>query len=624
MRRKNMWLSINKGPKLIISLMFLNTPLLAGPVDAPAPFGDMGSAMYSINDICERLKSGAEPELTPFSGPTTGPGGGGARCTLNDVMAVAPKKATVSGAQTSEVLSGKSYWGLRTEQWGKQTGTMVNQGAQTYLPSVTDQPIAAGYHNGLGVVTGDADLLAENLKAGVDIFGVLGSYSPQVPTGEVRAEEVLEGKTFSNAQGANLTGTMPNQGAQTYLPSTQNQVIAAGYHNGQGVVSGDENLKASNIVKGVELFGITGQYESIPSASGTVVASEVLVGKTFSNNQETDLMGTMPNQGAQTYTPTTTTQPILAGYHNGQGVVSGDANLVSSNIKNSVTIFGVSGDENVVDTSSGNAVSGEIMSGKVAWVDGNEVTGSLAAQNLSDTSTTVATGVYAATTLEAIDSDLVSSNIKNGVTIFGVSGDSNVVDTSSGDALDSEILSGKKAWVAGVEVTGTGQLSTVVSPVPKTGQTISYAAGDDGNNRAGVSTTPRLDDKGDGTVVDNLTGLIWLKNANCFDQQLWADAITSANELAHGDCNLSDGSVAGNWRLPNRKELLSLVDLGQYDPPLPSGHPFLNVQSDSYWSATTNEGDTNKAWYIFLISGSVSYDNKTTFAYYVWPIRGGQ
>ena len=58
--------------------------------------------------------------------------------------------------------------------------------------------------------------------------------------------------------------------------------------------------------------------------------------------------------------------------------------------------------------------------------------------------------------------------------------------------------------------------------VPKTGQTTSYATGDDGDLERGVElVTPRFTDNGDGTVADNQTGLIWLKNANCFGQRAW-------------------------------------------------------------------------------------------------------
>jgi hypothetical protein len=542
-----------------LSWMFLSVPLLAGPVEPPAPFGEMGSAMYSINDICERLKSGVEPQLTPFGGPTSGPGAS-SRCTLNDVMAVAPKQDVANGAQASEVLSGKSYWSLQAKSWGKQIGTMVNQGAQIYVPGVTDQLIAAGYHNGLGVIQGDADLIAANLKAGVDIFGVLGSYNPQVASGDVQASEVLEGKTFSNAQGTDLTGTMPNQGAQIYMPNAEDQVIAAGYHDGQGVVKGDKNLKASNILKGMELFGIVGEYEPPipPSPSGTAVPAEVLVGKTFSSSQGMGLVGTMVNQGAINYIPSATDQLIAAGYYNGSGVVKGDANLVSG-------------------------------------------------------------------------------NVKNGVTIFGVSGDANVVDTSSGDALDSEILTGKKAWVGGIEVTGTGQLATVPSLVPKTGQTISYATGDDGDHQRGVTTSPRFTDQGDGTVLDNLTGLIWLKKANCigtdnstFDTDgtggdgkvYWQTALDFVADLNTTPVNC--GVSQTDWRLPNRKELLSLIDLGEFNPALPSGHLFLDVQSFYYWSATTRASATSNAWNVTFSDGHAGNVNKATNAYYVWPVRGGQ
>lgn len=55
------------------------------------------------------------------------------------------------------------------------------------------------------------------------------------------------------------------------------------------------------------------------------------------------------------------------------------------------------------------------------------------------------------------------------------------------------------------------------APVPKTGQTQSYTAGDDGDLQKGVAwPTPRFAGNGNGTVTDKLTGLIWLKNAKVF------------------------------------------------------------------------------------------------------------
>ena len=65
------------------------------------------------------------------------------------------------------------------------------------------------------------------------------------------------------------------------------------------------------------------------------------------------------------------------------------------------------------------------------------------------------------------------------------------------------------------------------APVEKTGQTTSYATGDDGDLEKGVSwPNPRFTDNLDGTITDNLTGLIWLKDANCFGYRNWGEAIT--------------------------------------------------------------------------------------------------
>ncbi|MCP3891500.1 MAG: hypothetical protein GY702_21930 [Desulfobulbaceae bacterium] len=142
--------------------------------------------------------------------------------------------------------------------------------------------------------------------------------------------------------------------------------------------------------------------------------------------------GSLPNIGQQDITPGATNQSINQGYHDGTGIVDGDVNLTGGNIKSGVTIFGVAGDNNVVDTSSGDATATHIVSSKKAWVDGNEVTGSLTTQILSETTTMMNGGYYEGTTLEAVDSDLAAENIKSGVTIFGVTGSSIGTGSSSG------------------------------------------------------------------------------------------------------------------------------------------------------------------------------------------------
>ncbi len=176
--------------------------------------------------------------------------------------------------------------------------------------------------------------------------------------------------------------------------------------------------------------------------------------------------------------------------------------------------------------------------------------------------------------------------------------------------------------------------------VEKTGQTGCWdssgtsetcaGTGQDGELQKGVSwPVPRFTDNADGTVTDNLTGLIWLKNANCpTSTNTWSAALTFANSLydgwtgdgSGGDCGLTDGSSPGDWRLPNVKELSSLAHFGYDLLAVPNaagtgqwteGDPFSGLQSNNYWSSTTFVGDTYVAWYVSMNSGTVSNDGKT-------------
>ncbi len=167
-------------------------------------------------------------------------------------------------------------------------------------------------------------------------------------------------------------------------------------------------------------------------------------------------------------------------------------------------------------------------------------------------------------------------------------------------------------------------LNTLRSQVEKTGQTTTYSTYDDGYFEKGFAWPgQRFKDNNDGTVTDNLTGLIWLKNANCFGTRSWYIALSDCNGLASGSCGLNDGSGAGEWRLPNRFELESLFDMSQKNPVLPSGYPFTDVQSNNYWSGTTRNSNTDDAWYVGLNWGKVLTEGKS-YALFLWPVRGRQ
>ena len=98
----------------------------------------------------------------------------------------------------------------------------------------------------------------------------------------------------------------------------------------------------------------------------------------------------------------------------------------------------------------------------------------------------------------------------------------------------------------------------------------------------------------------------------------WAAAIAACNSLI-----IPEPPTEGNddFKLPNIKELLSLLDYGQTNPALPLEHPFKNVQVSYYWTNSTYENDNSKAWAVNMSDGSIITGDKTTDNFYVWPVR---
>ena len=170
-------------------------------------------------------------------------------------------------------------------------------------------------------------------------------------------------------------------------------------------------------------------------------------------------------------------------------------------------------------------------------------------------------------------------------------------------------------FMSSIVIAGTIEL-------PKTGQTTSYTTGDDGDLERGVAwSNPRFTDNSNGTVTDNLTGLMWSKNANLPDGYMtWQNALNYIASLNSGS-GLADYH---DWRLPNKKELQSLIDYSNHEPALPTGNPFTNVQSDYYWSSSTYADSTYYAWFVDMYDGYMYYNGKDGGYNYVWPVRAGQ
>ena len=113
-----------------------------------------------------------------------------------------------------------------------------------------------------------------------------------------------------------------------------------------------------------------------------------------------------------------------------------------------------------------------------------------------------------------------------------------------------------------------------------------------------------LNDNGDGTVTDENTGLVW-QRADDGIRRNWAAAGFYCENL----------TLAGksDWRLPNVRELLSVVDHSKYDPAAPSA---LDTRSAGYWSSTVNAGDFDQSWFVYFESGTDgNWNDRSNHAY---------
>ena len=118
------------------------------------------------------------------------------------------------------------------------------------------------------------------------------------------------------------------------------------------------------------------------------------------------------------------------------------------------------------------------------------------------------------------------------------------------------------------------------------------------------------------TVIDSQTGLMWTKNASLFDFPLsWCESFHAIQEL-----NKLDLYGYHNWKIPNRKELFSLMSHDTVIPSLPIGHPFTNVFTGYYWTSSTCARLPNQAWYIHL-GGARVFKGMKYGSYMVWPVR---
>ena len=143
-------------------------------------------------------------------------------------------------------------------------------------------------------------------------------------------------------------------------------------------------------------------------------------------------------------------------------------------------------------------------------------------------------------------------------------------------------------------------------------------SGQDAEFRKGaVWPVPRFKEYDD-AAQDRLTGLVWTRNANLAGFPLtWQEALDHISDM-----NREGAFGYSDWRLPNRRELRSLMSHQTRKPALPEGHPFTDIFLGWYWTSTTSMTNRAYAWYVHMEGARMFYGNKEQFCL-LWPVRTG-
>ena len=118
---------------------------------------------------------------------------------------------------------------------------------------------------------------------------------------------------------------------------------------------------------------------------------------------------------------------------------------------------------------------------------------------------------------------------------------------------------------------------------------------------------------GGDAVADKKTGLLWEQSPDLI-HDTWSASVAR--------CQTKSVGGQKGWRAPSVEELKSLIDASQTDPALPEGHPFSNIKSEIYWSATPSKSDDIVAWQVSFFTGEPVTDQKSGTRR-IWCVLGG-
>jgi len=142
-------------------------------------------------------------------------------------------------------------------------------------------------------------------------------------------------------------------------------------------------------------------------------------------------------------------------------------------------------------------------------------------------------------------------------------------------------------------------------------------SGQDGEFRTGIPWPEERFTVDGEIVLDHLSGLKWLRSANPAEFPVtWQEALDYIAGM-----NREETAGQADWRLPNRRELRSLLAFETRKPALPACHPFESVFLGWYWTSTTAAINPAYAWYIHMEGARMFFGRKDQY-YLFWPVCG--
>jgi hypothetical protein len=456
-------------------------------IDANITAGNIkaGTTILGVTGNVEELK-GETKTVTPTTNQQViAPSSGKNAITEVTVEAIQTETKTVKSTtnqQTITPTSGKFINEITVDPIVLETKTVTPTTNQQVINTSSGKDGISSITVNAVTNTIDNNIQANNIKSGVSILGVTGNVVE------------LNGTTL-NANLSNINQSIEPQSPYNGFTVVNIPAVTA---------SVDSNIAANNIKTGVNILGITGNYEGLNTSDANAIAQDIRIGKSaYVNGVKVNgslaeitnstgyVYGDIPNKIkiTQFQFSLTNNVPVTGIVSSPNITISANlsdvvnvANVTADKIKSGESILGVVGNYSGTDTSDANAVALDIVQDKTAYVQGQKVTGSV--PQIKSGQTTYGNGNSATATNFGVDVtaeigsvvllrpgayfettvlnntlataiNLTADKIKSGVNILGVAGNYSGLNTQDATATAEDIMINKTAYVNGAKVVGT-------------------------------------------------------------------------------------------------------------------------------------------------------------------------